>query len=160
MPALLAHPVFHYPNEDLFSLMIKHQRLQTVITMELAIPFVSTKDFPATVSVLKRRLPSILKSQCFNDENLPFLHEVRATEIGHLFEHILLEYLCMLKLLKGSSDVTFSGTTNWNWYRDPRGMFHIRVNAGFTEADIFPEALERSITLLQEILQGKPSQSN
>src|SRR3989344_4488342 len=103
MPQLLVHPVFH-SRDAFFDLAIRHRRVQTMITMELSIPSVTTKDFPQTFAILQKRLPSVLQSQCFNEENIPFLLEVKTTEIGHLFEHILLEYLCELKLRQGYSN--------------------------------------------------------
>lgn len=153
MPGLLASTAFQYPHEDYFSLMLRHSKGKTTITMQLLTATVNTIELPSTRKILKETLPHILRSKCFNDEQLPFSVEVAQTEIGHLFEHILLEYLCYLKLAKGSRDVVFSGTTDWNWYRDPKGMFHICINSGLSNMDIFPEALERSITLLDRIIR-------
>lgn len=119
---------------------------------------VNTREYPATFSILQKLLPSILKSRCFNEDNIPFFEEVRGTEIGHLFEHILLEYLCELKLLKGYSNVVFSGTTNWNWYREPRGIFHITIDCTDADWDIFPIALRKSVALLTLIMGSSKQQ--
>jgi len=83
---------------------------------------------------------------------------VRRTEIGHLFEHILLEYLCQEKLLKGFDKAIFSGNTQWNWKREPRGMFHIYINMPYSDTDIFPEALKKSISLAKMILRNEQQQ--
>lgn len=148
-----------YSVEDLFSLVIQHNLENTRIVMKLLIPTVNTKDMPWTYPMLEKYLPSALRSTCFNEEKLPFAVEVRRTEIGHLFEHILLEYLCQEKLLKGYDKAIFSGNTQWNWRRDPRGMFHIYINLHYSDADIFPEALEKSIALAKMILRNEAEQS-
>ncbi len=113
---------------------------------------INTRDIPFTYTILEKQLPSILIAQCFNDEGLPFSQEVKMTEIGHLFEHIMLEYLCILKLANGHSKATFRGETNWNWKRDLRGTFHIHINAGIKHEEIFDEALTNSIELLVKIM--------
>lgn len=117
-------------------------------------PIVNTRSIPQTYSMLNTSLPQIFLSKCFNDDKLPFAKEVLRTEIGHLFEHILLEYLCDYKFTKGFDDVVFSGVTNWNWKKDPHGTFHIRVNSGYEDIDIFQKALERTIALVSLIMNN------
>lgn len=113
---------------------------------------VNTSDIPSTYDVLQYFLPGVLNTECFNDQGLPFSREVKKTEIGHLFEHILLEYMCQLKIGKGYKSAIYAGRTKWNWERDPRGVFHIRINCTLKDADIFPPALEKSIKLMKIIL--------
>jgi len=161
MPSLLPYNSFLYPNEDYFKLFIKRSKTRTLIHMQVLTGVVNTRDIPSTYNILARFLPGILKSKCFNDEKIPFFEEVRETEIGHLFEHILLEYLCQLKITEGADDVVYSGITDWNWYKDPRGLFHITIDSGQDDADIFPIALEKSMTLLNYIMEeGPPSTLN
>ncbi|KKR25220.1 MAG: hypothetical protein UT56_C0002G0034 [Candidatus Levybacteria bacterium GW2011_GWB1_39_7] len=66
--------------------------------MECQDPIIETDQLPKTFEILNKMLPSIFKSKCYNDKNLPFFIEVRSTEIGHLFEHIMLEYICQLNI--------------------------------------------------------------
>src|SRR5579859_7486648 len=94
---------------NLFTLSVTHYKNRTQLLMALNIISVSTKDFPNTFDLLEKFLPSILYSQCFNDEKIPFCQEVKQTEIGHLFEHILLEYLCLNKISFGGKKATYSG---------------------------------------------------
>jgi hypothetical protein len=158
MAILTAQPISNtlsYAVDDLFSLMVEHHAQNTRITMKLFTPTVNTRDIPWTYSFLKKNLPGILSAKCFNEENLPFAIEVRKTEIGHLFEHILLEYLCQEKLLKGYDRAMFSGNTKWNWKRDPWGMFHIYINMHASDTDIFPTALKKSIALLTMIIRNE-----
>jgi len=140
---------------NLFSLAISQKTNSTSIIMHLLHDQVNTSNMPFIVDLLQQHLPTVLITECYNEENLPFAIEVRHTEIGHLFEHILLEYLCQLKLAKGSIEATYSGRTRWNWVRDPRGVFHIHLTCGQTDADILPTALEKAITLMELILTTK-----
>jgi hypothetical protein len=146
-----------YQIPDLFSLRITFNKQATKMKMALFGERVNTKDIPYTSSLLDRYLPSVLYSTCFNDQQLPFSIEVRSTEVGHLFEHILLEYLCYFKLSDGSENAEYSGVTNWNWEEDPWGVFHITINCGCKETEIFSKALQQSLLLLQLILNSTPN---
>lgn len=141
-----------YTVEDLFSLSIWFGLRRTKIIMVVLGTIVNTHKIPSTYPLLNQYLPQIFLSKCFNDAKLPFKDEVRHTEIGHLFEHILLEYLCVYKFTKGYSDVVFSGETSWNWRREPYGLFHINVNSGYEDLDIFPKAFEKTIVLMSQIM--------
>ena len=118
-------------------------------------PHISTKAFPATYKILDESIPSVLTSQCFNDQNLPFCVEVKATEMGHLLEHVLLEYLCIEKLNNGSEEADFSGETSWNWTREPHGTFTIAINCPMNDYIFFFPALEKSIQIIEKILLSK-----
>ena len=113
---------------------------------------VNTTEIPSVYELLRENLPSVLLTTCYNDMNLPFEEEVRNTEIGHLFEHILLEYLCQMKIRKGARRATFAGRTKWNWSRDPMGRFHIHLTCGQNDSDILPEALEKTVSLMKLVL--------
>lgn len=138
---------------DLFTLGIKQNTYYTKITMRLFTSIVNTKDIPYTLPTLKKILPSILRAECFNDKKLPFFKEVRKTEIGHLFEHILLEYLCISKISLGIQSACFEGHTHWNWEVEPKGTFHIYINTGYKDGEIFFGALKKSVELLSIILR-------
>lgn len=147
-------PKYHSISENFYSLEIDHQPDVTFMTMTLRIPTVNTRHIPATYALLKKNVPTIFQSMCFNDGKLPFSKEVCATEVGHLFEHILLEYLCEEKVARGYDEVEFSGETQWNWREDPRGTFHIMVTSTHEDLDIFAIALEKTIALVNKILQS------
>lgn len=137
---------------DLFLLFINHNKCTTHITMRVLTQNINTITLPHTYGVLKKSLPSILASDCYNNEQLPFSKEVKQTEIGHLFEHILLEYLCILKMSQGHDSATFRGKTSWNWKKDKFGTFRIKINAGQTIMPLFKEALQKSTYLLETIM--------
>lgn len=138
---------------DFFSLAVNYYRNKTFLTMKLFTSIVSTSELPTTMPILQEFLPSILRSACFNEAKLPFRQEVKKTEIGHLFEHILLEYLCKIKTTKGYKNVEFSGVTNWNWIKHPRGTFHIQINAASEIKTILPQALLESSNLIRLIME-------
>ena len=135
-----------------FSLALMPAQAEIQMTMCMSTPVFHTCDIPATYSILKSLLPSIFASKCFNDNKYTFTKEVKNTEIGHLFEHILLEYLCFEKVNRGFSDALFNGVTNWNWKEEPKGTFHIVIDANWSEKELFLAALEKSIILVNMIL--------
>lgn len=143
-----------YHNSDLFSLALKQTSNETKIIMKLRQGTVNTRELPQTAGILKKTLPSVLKSICYNENNYPFCKEVVRTEIGHLFEHILIEYLCLLKVQSGYDDVEYSGVTKWNWIQHAKGSFHITISSGYDDIAIFADAMQRSITLINLILQS------
>ncbi|HVZ58880.1 MAG TPA: hypothetical protein VG935_03980 [Patescibacteria group bacterium] len=159
MPRLstLPVPIQRLAAENLYTLSIDYHRKWTDITMCLLIPQISTADFPMTYELLKLYLPSIFRCTCYNDDHVPFAQEVTQTELGHLFEHILLEYLCMIKLENGLDQAEYEGRTDWNWIRDPRGTFHIVIQAKSEEIIVLQEALNRTMKLMNVILSTSSS---
>ena len=139
---------------NLFSLRIYHYEKNTILTMKVFAPQITTNELPRTSLILQEALPNVLFSECFNEEKLPFFEEVKATEIGHLFEHILLEYLCLEKIANGYPEATYSGNTNWDWKKDPYGTFYITINVGKHELEFFPFALKKTIALTRKIFQS------
>src|SRR6185369_7243422 len=114
-------------NNKLYSLQVNQSPFKTNIQMNLRTDFYHTGNLPSTLSQLKQALPGVLKSKCFNEGNLPFSKEVLNTEIGHLFEHILLEYLCSVKISQGAKRAVFKGVTTWDWKKDVKGTYHITL---------------------------------
>lgn len=141
--------------ENTFSLRVLQKTNSVKIKMMMLTDPINTTDYPNTFRILNNLLPSVLSTECFNDQNLPFYQEVKNTEIGHLFEHVLLEYMCQLKIAKGHKSAVYAGKTRWNWKRDPRGLFHININCPLKDADILPSAIKKSIALMKIIIQNK-----
>lgn len=142
-----------YTIENSFSIAVTQKIQTTKITMQSFNKHFTTASLPMTKSVLQLYLPHVLETECFNEERLPFALEVKRTELGHLFEHILLEYLCEFKIAKGHRKAMFAGRTKWNWLKDPRGTFHIYLNCGKKDADILLPAVEKTIELMKRILE-------
>ncbi len=139
---------------SLFTVDVCHGRKGTHLILDFFVPKIYTSELPNTLPVLWELLPSIYKSQCFNEGNLTFCEEVKDTEIGHLFEHILLEFLCITKLKRGFECSEYSGVTNWNWKKERKGKFHVKIDLGISDYEIFKEAIEKSIYLMNLILTG------
>lgn len=140
--------------QELFSLAVQHKSNHTLLTMKAFTKYVTTREIPQTYEILKKHLPRVLHTRCFNDQKLPFSEEVKATELGHLLEHILLQYLCQEKVTLGCTEATYNGVTMWNWEKYPYGTFHITIDSGFEDLAIFPFALQKAVTLFQQILQS------
>ncbi|NTU73426.1 hypothetical protein HGB07_04630 [Candidatus Roizmanbacteria bacterium] len=138
---------------DFYTLSVAHSARCTHMKMAITIPIFNTRELPLVSSFLEEKLPTIFSSLCFNEDNLPFSEEVKATEVGHLFEHILLEHLCQNQLLNGCDCAVFSGRTYWNWKKEQEGIFHIVVDAGKEHSSIFEDALEKTIHLTNDIFR-------
>jgi hypothetical protein len=151
-PTLLLPFVISTPH---YQLEITQQKHKTLLSMQLFGQIVNTTQIPKTYDFLHKFLPAILRAQCFNDDKLPFKKEVCHTEIGHLFEHILLEYLCIEKLALGFNRASYQGVTHWNWKKDPRGTFHIIIDSGSGDAAFFPKALQKTMQLMELILDSQ-----
>lgn len=139
---------------SLFTVDVKHGRRDTHLVLDFFVPKIYTSELPNTLPVLWKLIPSIYKSQCFNEGNLAFSEEVKDTEVGHLFEHILLEFLCITKLKRGFDCSEYSGVTNWNWKKERKGKFHVKIDLGISDYEIFREAVEKTINVMNLILGG------
>jgi len=144
-----------YEIKNTFSLKIKQNSKSAKIKMMMLREPINTQDIPHTLKIVENHLPTVLTTQCFNEDRIPFHQEIKSTEIGHLFEHILLEYMCQLKINNGHENAEFTGRTRWNWECDPRGLFHIHINSNKEDFEILSLALEKSIALLKKILSVK-----
>lgn len=147
-------------NSDFFSLRIRHVKNQTKLIMNVKKNIINTYELPRTISILESKLPSIFRSKCYNDFKYPFYKEVIRTEIGHLFEHILIENFCLIKLSYGFNDAEYTGLTKWNWYLYPKGSFHITISAGLKDIKFLSDAMSESITLITQILDSNTQLEN
>jgi hypothetical protein len=137
-----------------YHLKIQIGTQNTVIKMTTTPSILRTSSLPNTCEILAQKLPGVFKTKCFNEDELPFRKEARNTELGHLFEHILLEYLCEYKIRLGSRHASFCGETSWNWVKEKRGVFNITLSSTLADSHIFYLALEKSIKLLDFIIKN------
>jgi hypothetical protein len=135
-----------------FDLHYTATEVLTVMEMKLRIPELTTAELPKTYHVLNTHLPSIFQCQCFNDKKIPFSKEVLQTEIGHLYEHIVLEYLCDEYCKHALKPTTFSGVTSWDWIKNPKGTFTIELSVGKKQEQLLNKALIKAAQLLNEII--------
>lgn len=136
-----------------FSVRHKRYRTKTHIQLQMLHDAESTKDIPHTYDLLEANLPSILHSKCFNPKNLTFADEVRETEWGHLFEHILLEYLCLEKMKAGADSANFDGETAWDI--ENTKDFFITISAGSIDEEVLHRGLQKTIDLFHDIFETK-----
>ncbi len=85
----------------------------------------STADAPHIPRILFRMFPHMATQRCHNDAGHSFRREAQATEIPHLFEHLIMEIQNQVRRGIGPP---FAGETRWNWTTDPRGRFYVTVN--------------------------------
>lgn len=137
-----------------FSLEVNYGKSATQIMLKMLNKVICTSNLPSTCTILEKLLPTIYTSTCYNDNNLPFSQEVLNTETGHLFEHILLEYLCIEKLSQGYDDAIYEGVTTWDWNKYKFGTFYIDIKISNQESNIFLSALQKAINLFETILKN------
>lgn len=142
----------NFHSSPFFTLDIAQSTQKTNITMKMNIPVVNTSNLLHTLSFLQKHSPRVLNTQCFNDKNLAFHSEVKATEIGHLFEHLLISELYLKKVSLGHTNVVFNGVTSWNWLKDPHGLFHIVIDIGKKEAHLLMQVIKKVIQLMEKLL--------
>lgn len=76
-------------------------------------------DVPARMLAL---LPGLRGHRCDNDDGRSFIAELPDTELAHLLEHAALEVMAL-----AGSPATMRGDTSWDFARDGRGVFRVRV---------------------------------
>lgn len=112
-----------------------------------------TSKFPGFEKKLLVILPHLLDNvKCYNGQNHPFAVEMLATETGHLYEHIWLEVLCCEKL-RTAHTAHYRGQTSWNWKKDPRGIFHVELNATEKDRHLIEYTSQISLRILEQVLQ-------
>ncbi len=112
-----------------------------------------TSRFPGFDKELLRILPNLLDNvKCYNGQNHHFATEMLATETGHLFEHIWLEVLCCEKL-RTCKQAHYAGETSWNWRKEPRGFFHVTLNATKADQKLIEDTAGISMRILHQILK-------
>lgn len=142
-------------NSDYYKILLFPNEKLLEIKLEMLTPYVNTSKLRHTYNFFEKNLPSILKSQCFNENNYNFSQEIINTELGHLFEHILLENLCKEKLLNGHKNASFSGYTSWNWKIEKPGNFNIKINIEPADKIYLDSALEKTCELFIRLLNDK-----
>ena len=97
----------------------------TLVVEMLETEAFTTEGRPHIPRILFKLLPQMATQHCFNDDGLSFRREAQATEIPHLFEHLIIEIQNQVRRGVGAP---LSGETCWNWTVDPRGRFYVTVD--------------------------------
>jgi hypothetical protein len=100
------------------------RRVQLVVEIPETDAF-TTSDSPRIPRLLFKLLPHMATQRCYNDDGHSFRREAEATEIPHLFEHLIIEIQDQVRRGFGAP---FAGETHWNWTVDPRGRFYVTVD--------------------------------
>lgn len=148
-------PITQTPNNEFqsFRFDLEHLTQKTLIKIQFLTPFFSTSEIPSTLIYLEANYPQVLGTLCFNYLNQPFTQEVSNTELGHLFEHILIAKIYDLSLIQGKTNIVVKGTTQWDWKNDTRGTFNIMVTWDNTDKEIFTKALSETVKLMEELIE-------
>ncbi len=137
---------------DFFSLSIEEKIGQIQIVMSVNSNCVTTTNIPCVRDSLKTKIPGIFSTKCFNYKKQPFYEEVANTELAHLFEHIILEKFCELKASLDYEQFTIRGNTEWNWHKNPKGTFLIKLSVKKHDRTIFYQSLKDSIQIYNHIM--------
>jgi hypothetical protein len=112
-----------------------------------------TSYYPRTFSTLRKVMPKVLTTECFNEAGKPFCQEVKNTELGHLFEHILIQKMTDIKKYRNELQI-FDGMTSWDWNADRYGSFDIWVSGRVTDLVAFFMAVTQTIEVFNQILNS------
>ncbi len=145
------NPTLSYITEN-FILTVEQLPQSTNMVFKMLNDHIKTGTLPLTFDRLSELFPEVLGTKCFNKKHLPFCEEVKNTETGHLFEHILIAYLHQLKKNADGVDMKFSGVTVWDWNEEPKGTYQITINSEGCYDHIMPKALQMSVVLMDKIL--------
>lgn len=141
-----------YPfSSNFFSLQYKVYSRRIKLTFIVNPEFTTTRTLVHTRDFLSAHCPHVLDTTCSNYDNLPFREEVKNTELGHLFEHMLLSYMREEKQKAGHENFCISGTTNWNWKKQMRGIFHIKIDTEAIDEKMFALALHTTCHQLEKL---------
>ena len=135
-PRISAH--FHWFFRSLFRLSVPTGAALKVteiifhdscrVTLAVEIP--DTEEFttagrPHIPRILFKMLPQMASQHCHNEDSHSFRREAQATEIPHLFEHLIIE---IQNQVRRGIGLPLAGETHWNWTVDPRGRFYVTVD--------------------------------
>lgn len=132
---------------------IEFKKNKIIINLKLAGIPEYTRDLPRTLSVLKKELPSIFENKCFNAKHQSFYEEVKNTETAHLFEHLILEEMCLTKI-ENCDSASFNGRTYWDRFAMDR-CYQIHLNVPLVDRPIFLSALTKSVDLVNKITRAQ-----
>ncbi len=104
-------------------------------------------QLPTLATSLISMLPSLREHLCTNARGLSFEQELHDTELGHVFEHVMLAILA-------DRGLCTRGQTTWNWHRDPVGTYHVTISTG--RKMLVKESLLVAQALFTNVLVGPP----
>ena len=82
-----------------------------------------SSQIPNLADNLLQLMPSLRNHLCVNRNGLRFEEEVEDSELGHVFEHVILSIL-------SQRGMCVRGQTTWNWHHDPLGTYQVTIHTG------------------------------
>lgn len=107
------------------------------------------RTWPALAERVLELLPGLARHQCANDGGRTFRDEAAATEVAHLFEHVVLELLTL------SGSARPAGETVWDCGRDGPGVYEVSFTC--EEEAICRRAIRLGAALMRHVLEGGPA---
>ncbi len=107
-----------------------------------------TSEAAGAAERLMRVLPGLRGHGCDNTARRSFAAEIADTELAHALEHATLEIMAM-----AGSPSGLSGRTSWDFARDGRGVFRLRVE--YDDDLIALGALKASEAVLRWAVAGE-----
>lgn len=139
-------------SSDNFEVKIRLGEGRVELVHRIKHPLIHTSALPITEAFLAQEIASIFGNQCFNGKNKSFRAEASSTEIGHLFEHLILEYIKLLAE-KVYGGVCVSGETIWNWKEMGYGTFLIKIDFGQNYRGCIEDAILNAAKLLDKLYE-------
>lgn len=146
-------------NSSAFELKYSFENDTMTLYLQILLPHVSTSAVPHAIKFLTQHSPGVLRTKCFNDAGLPFFIEAKNTELGHLFEHLLLDQLCYKKISNGHESAEFRGITQWDWENEPYGSFRITIHLPSEDLSFFAKSLQSTITIFEKFIESIPTKN-
>ena len=103
--------------------------------------FMRTGAAPGLAEHLSTLLPGIARHRCDCGSAHGVLAELADTETPHLLEHIALEVMAL-----SGSPRTLRGSTSWDFARDGRGVFEVRL--GYDDDRVALGALDVGVAIV------------
>lgn len=153
MTNLLVSDLGFYSLQRKYFFKISSTLHKTKVLMVCKNSILNTNELPTICEELNKIFPAVLTTKCFNEDNLPFAIEVKKTEIAHLFEHMLIEYIYEEKVARGFKNIKVRGVTEWNWKNEPYGTYNLSINVGVQDMEIFNSAFDKTILLFNSLLK-------
>ena len=100
---------------------VEESRVDIVVGVDAGFE-IRTSAYPEAVASILELLPGLSRHRCECGSAHGIERELADTELPHLLEHVVLE----LMVLAGSPR-TLAGCTTWDFKRDGKGVFHVRI---------------------------------
>lgn len=143
-----------------FKFDLVHKPSKTLIKIQFLTTFFNTRQIPSLYDYLEKNYPQVLETLCFNSQNLPFSEEVRGTEFGHLFEHLLISKIYDIKKQGGDKNFIVQGRTHWDWTNETRGSFNIYILISDEDRSILNRAISETVIIMEDIIGSGQNNSS